>query len=54
VPREDLSRALAMHSSQRQIAVIAGPSVAGLVLAFAGPALCYPQFHTSRWFKKMS
>jgi MFS family permease len=41
VPREDLSRALAMHSSQRQIAVIAGPSVAGLVLAFAGPALCY-------------
>ncbi len=41
VPREDLSRALAMHSSQRQIAVIAGPSVAGLALAFAGPALCY-------------
>ena len=41
VPRGDLSRALAMHSSQRQIAVIAGPSVAGLVLAFAGPALCY-------------
>lgn len=41
VPREDLSRALAMHSTQRQIAVIAGPSVAGLVLAFAGPALCY-------------
>jgi MFS family permease len=41
VPREDLSRALAMHSSQRQIAVIAGPSVAGLVLAFSGPALCY-------------
>jgi MFS family permease len=34
VPREVLSRALAMHSSQRQIAVIAGPSV-------AGPALCY-------------
>ncbi len=41
VPREDLSRALAMHSTQRQIAVIAGPSVAGLVLAFSGPALCY-------------
>lgn len=41
VPREDLARALAMHSSQRQIAVIAGPSVAGVALAFAGPALCY-------------
>src|SRR3989337_1930584 len=39
--REFRCRALAMHSSQRQIAVIAGPSVAGLVLAFAGPALCY-------------
>lgn len=41
VPAEDLSRALAIYSSQRQIAVIAGPSVAGLVLAFAGPEICY-------------
>ena len=38
---EDLSRALAISSTQRQIATIAGPSIAGLVLAVAGPALCY-------------
>jgi MFS family permease len=41
VPAEDLSRALAIYSTQRQIATIAGPSVAGVVLAFAGPAVCY-------------
>ncbi len=41
VPAEDLSRALAIFSSQRQIATIAGPSIAGLVLAVAGPSLCY-------------
>lgn len=41
VPPEDLSRALAIYSSQRNVAVIAGPSVAGLILAFWGPALCY-------------
>jgi MFS family permease len=41
VPRDQLSRALALHSSQRYIAVIAGPSLAGLFLAFSGPAACY-------------
>ena len=41
VPAEDLARATAISSTQRQIATIAGPSIAGLVLAFAGPALCY-------------
>jgi MFS family permease len=41
VPAEDLSRALAIFSTQRQIATIAGPSVAGLVLAISGPAACY-------------
>jgi MFS family permease len=41
VPAEDLSRALAIYSTQRQIATIAGPSAAGVVLAFAGPAVCY-------------
>jgi len=41
VPAEDLSRALAISSTQRQIATIAGPSLAGVVLAFAGPAVCY-------------
>jgi MFS family permease len=41
VPAEDLSRALAIFSTQRQIATIAGPSIAGVVLAIAGPAVCY-------------
>jgi MFS family permease len=41
VPREQLPKALALHSSQRYVAVIAGPSLAGLVLAFLGPAACY-------------
>ena len=41
VPAEDLSRALAISSTQRQIATIAGPSIAGIVLAFAGPSICY-------------
>ena len=41
VPSEDLSRALAMSSTQRHIAVIAGPSIAGVVLGFFGAAVCY-------------
>jgi MFS family permease len=41
VPAEDLARAFAVFSTQRQIATIAGPSIAGLVLAFAGPGICY-------------
>jgi MFS family permease len=41
VPADDLSRALAISSTQRQIATIAGPSIAGIVLAVAGPAACY-------------
>jgi len=41
VPAEDLSRALAISSTQRQIATIAGPSIAGIVLAVAGPGACY-------------
>jgi len=41
VPREDLPRALAMYSSQRYVAVIAGPSLAGLVVAWLGAGACY-------------
>ena len=41
VPPEDLSRALAIFSAQRHVAVIAGPSVAGVVLGLSGPAICY-------------
>src|SRR5512147_1149978 len=41
VPAADLARATAISSTQRQIATIAGPSIAGVVLAVAGPAVCY-------------
>ena len=41
VPREHLSQALSLHSVQRYVSVIAGPSLAGLVLAFSGPTACY-------------
>jgi MFS family permease len=41
VPREDLPQALALQGTQRYIPIIAGPSLAGLVLAFSGPAACY-------------
>lgn len=41
VPPEQLAKALALHSSQRYVSVIAGPSLAGLVLALLGPAACY-------------
>jgi MFS family permease len=41
VPREQLPKALALHSSQRYVSVIAGPSLAGLLLALLGPAACY-------------
>ena len=41
VPRGELAKAMALHSSQRYVSVIVGPSLAGLVLAFLGPAACY-------------
>jgi MFS family permease len=41
VPREDLAPAMAIYNSQRHVAVIAGPAVAGIVLATTGPAVCY-------------
>jgi MFS family permease len=41
VPREDLPRALAFQGTQRFVPAIAGPSLAGLVLAASGPATCY-------------
>jgi len=36
-----LPKALALNSSQRYVSIIAGPSIAGLLLAFVGPAACY-------------
>jgi MFS family permease len=41
VPREHLAQALALQGTQRYVPVIAGPSIAGVVLAAFGPAACY-------------
>jgi MFS family permease len=41
VPRELLAQALALQGTQRYVPIIAGPSLAGIVLAFSGPAACY-------------
>ena len=41
VPREHLAQALSLQSTQRYVSVIAGPSLAGLTLAFSGAAACY-------------
>ena len=41
VPAQDLTNALALNSSQRNAAMIAGPSLAGVVLGFVGPAANY-------------
>src|SRR5581483_2768401 len=41
VPREDLGPAIALNNTQRNVAVIIGPSLAGIALAVASPALCY-------------
>jgi MFS family permease len=41
VPRQDLPRALALQGTQRHVPMIAGPSIAGIVLALSGPAACY-------------
>ena len=41
VAREQLPQALALQSTQRLVPVIAGPSLAGIVLAGFGPGVCY-------------
>ncbi|MFN0072357.1 MAG: MFS transporter [Chloroflexota bacterium] len=41
VPAHDLSSALALNGTQRSAGAILGPSLAGLLLAFAGPVWCY-------------
>jgi MFS family permease len=41
VPRRDLTSALALGGTQRHVATIVGPSLAGLLLAHSGPTLCY-------------
>jgi len=41
VPRAHLAQALALQGTQRYVPIIAGPSLAGVLLAFSGPAACY-------------
>src|SRR5205823_2104209 len=41
VPAQDLANAVALNSSQRNVAMIAGPSLAGVVLAAFGAAANY-------------
>jgi MFS family permease len=41
VPPSELSNAIALNSTQRSVAAIVGPALAGVLLAFSGPALCY-------------
>ncbi len=41
VPAEDLPNAIALYSTQRNVASIVGPGLAGVLLAVHGPALCY-------------
>ncbi len=41
VPREELAQTLALQGTQRYVPIIAGPSLAGVVLALFGPAACY-------------
>ncbi len=48
VPRQLLTNALALNSTQRQFGQIAGPSIAGLVLAAFGPGPCYAAEAASR------
>jgi MFS family permease len=41
VPRSDLANALALSGTQRHVATIVGPSLAGLLLARSGATFCY-------------
>ena len=41
VPREDLAPALAIYNTQRHVATIAGPALAGVMIAVSGAAICY-------------
>jgi MFS family permease len=41
VPTSDLTSALALNSTQRDVGNIVGPALGGVLLAFSGPAACY-------------
>ncbi len=53
VPRTELTSAVALNSTQRQISTIAGPSIAGLVLAAGGAEICYA-INTLTWLAMLA
>jgi MFS family permease len=53
VPESELSNAIALNSTQRSVAAIAGPAVAGVLLAFRGPAFCYA-IDALSWFAMLA
>ena len=53
VPPADLTSALALNSAQRSIATIAGPSLAGVLIAIAGPFACY-MVDAISWFAMLA
>lgn len=53
VPSEHLGSAIALATAQRSAALVTGPAVAGIILAWAGPALCYAVDAIS-WFAMLA
>ncbi len=53
VPRSDLTNALALSGTQRYVATIVGPSLAGLLLAHSGATLCYA-FDAVSWLAMLA
>jgi len=53
VPSEVLASAIALNTTQRSVAMIVGPSLAGIALAVAGPAPCYV-IDAASWFAMLT
>ncbi|HET8625824.1 MAG TPA: MFS transporter [Thermomicrobiales bacterium] len=53
VPLADLRSAIAVTSTQRSAAAVLGPALAGVLLAFAGPAWCYA-IDALSWFAMLA
>jgi len=49
VGRQDIRAAIAFNSTQRNLAKIVGPCIAGVLLAVSGPGLCYA-LDAASWF----
>ncbi|HLF76459.1 MAG TPA: MFS transporter [Dehalococcoidia bacterium] len=53
VPVDQLSSAIALNTTQRSLGTILGPSLAGVLLAVAGPELCY-LIDSASWLAMLS